>query len=533
MLCLPNLEDGRKTAILAGVLLTLTGCTVGPDFVKPSTPENAGFTPKPLTRSTVSTDLPGDQAQSFIEGMDIPFTWWTAFGSPALDKLVERALRHNPTVTIAQATLRQAQEMVYAQQGYFLPTISGDYNFERQQLAGNLGGNSPGVQGNGSTISTYQNPSGPAPYNGPVTYNFHTAQLTVGYTADVFGGNRRQVESLEAQAESQRYLLQATYVTLIDNVVAAGIQEASTRDQIALVTEIINVNTTSVEILRAQFRNGYAMTIDVAGAEAALAQARQLLPPLVNQLDQTRDLIRALVGNLPNQDVEEIESLSTLRLPTELPLSLPSKIIEQRPDVKAAEQQVRSANAQVGVAIAARLPQFSLSGSAGGGASHLSQIFDNGGPFWTLVGEVSAPLFDGNTLLHRERAADQALIQANAQYRSTVITAYQNVADTLHQITSDGDALKAARDAEQAAKTILDITLKRNQAGYVDWLTLHAAEIGYQQAQLNLIQARAVRFGDTAALYQALGGGWWNRSDQASDNTQGDFLLDQTKWLTP
>jgi NodT family efflux transporter outer membrane factor (OMF) lipoprotein len=275
------------------------------------------------------------------------------------------------------------------------------------------------------------------------------------------------------------------------------------------------------------------MAIDVAGAEAALAQARQLLPPLVNQLDQTRDLIRALAGNLPNQDVEEVESLGSLKLPTELPLSLPSKIIEQRPDVRAAEEQMRSANAQVGVAIAARLPQFSITGTAGGGASKFSQMFDNGGPFWSLIGDVSAPLFDGNTLLHHERAANQALIQATEQYRSTVITAYQNVADALHAITTDAEALKASREAEQAAKTILDITLKQNQIGYVDWLTLYSAEIGYDQAELNVIQARAVRFGDTAALYQALGGGWWNRTDQASDNTQGDALLDMTKWLTP
>jgi NodT family efflux transporter outer membrane factor (OMF) lipoprotein len=288
-------------------IAAVAGCAVGPNFRKPVAPAGAGYTTAPLPEATASANALGGDAQRFVMGQDLPFEWWEAFGSPALNSLVEKALRANPSIKTAQAALRQAQELVYAQQGYFFPTVAADYNFERQKLAGNLSGSSaPGDQGNGTNITAFQNPSpNPPPHNTPLYYNFHTAQLTVGYTPDVFGGNRRKVESLDAQAQMQRFELEATYITLASNVVAAAIQEASTRAQIAATKEIIGYNEKSLKILRDKFRLGYAMRIDVAAQEAALAQAKQLLPPLEKQFEQTRDLIRALVGNLPNQEIEE------------------------------------------------------------------------------------------------------------------------------------------------------------------------------------------------------------------------------------
>jgi NodT family efflux transporter outer membrane factor (OMF) lipoprotein len=296
-------------------------------------------------------------------------------------------------------------------------------------------------------------------------------------------------------------------------VVGAAIQEASVRAQIAATQAIIADMQKSLDILRNKSRNGYAMRLDVAAQEAALAQAQQLLPPLQKQFEQTRDLIRLLVGNLPNEDVTETFELDALTLPTDLPLSLPSKIIEQRPDVRAAEQQLRSYNAQVGVAIANRLPQFSITGAVGGNASVFSQMFSSGGPFWDIIGSASATLFDGNTLLHQQRAAQQAFLQAASQYRLTVLAAYQNVADTLHAMLADADALGAAVASERAAKLELDLTRLRRTAGYTDYLTELSAEATYETAVLALVQAQALRFGDTAALYQSLGGGWWNRPD--------------------
>ena len=507
-------STGLATTLALAALLS--ACSVGPDFKRPAAPENPGYAPQPLPQTTASAAVQGGAAQHFVAGADIPFDWWTVYRSPALDALVEKAFRANPTIEQAKAALRQAQEGVYAQQGFFYPTVGVSYQFERQMVAGNLASSvAPGVQGNGHAIEAFQSTS--PPYNKALYYNFHTAQLTVGYTPDVFGLNRRQVESLEAQEAVQRYELEATYITLAANVVAAAVQEVATRAQIAAVKEIIDENVKGLELLRAEQKDGYAMGIDVAAQEAALAAARAMLPPLQLQYEQTRDLIRALVGNLPNQDVEQTFDLASLHLPEDIPLSIPSKLVDQRPDVRAAEEQLRSANAQVGVAIANRLPLFSLTGDIGGTATVFSQMFSPGGPFWAIIGSVTQTVFDGGTLLHRERAADQALYQAAAQYRSTVITAYQNVADTLHALVSDADALSAALDAEVAAKKTLDLTQAQMKSGYVNYLTLLSAEQAYQQALLTLVQAQATRFGDTAALFEALGGGWWNRREAADE----------------
>jgi NodT family efflux transporter outer membrane factor (OMF) lipoprotein len=236
-----------------------------------------------------------------------------------------------------------------------------------------------------------------------------------------------------------------------------------------------------------------------------------MLPPLTKQLAQTRDLIRALVGNLPNEDVPETFTLETLHLPAELPLSLPSKLVEQRPDIRAAEAQLHSASAQVGVAVAARLPQFSITGAYGGNAAVFSQMFSPSGQFFSIAGSLAQTLFDGGTLRHRQRAADEALVQAAQQYRSTVLTAFENVADTLHAIDADAQSLAAAVQSEEAARRTLDITHRQAQSGYVDDLTLLLADEAYQQAVIGSVQARATRLGDAAALFQALGGGWWNR----------------------
>ena len=498
-------RPGRTSLILAA-LSAMSACAAGPDFKRPEAPANAGFTLTPLPAKTESAPSHGGEAQQFAIGRDIQFDWWKLFQSPGLDALVAQAFKNNPTIDSAQAALKQAQENVYAQQGYFFPTVTAGYTFERQQLAGNLSSNAPGLQGNGSVIG-----GGGAK---PVTYNFHTVQLTVGYTPDVFGGNRREVESLQATADNQRFMLEATYITLASNVVAAALQEASFKAQIDATKEIIRINEEALKILHDQLRFGYAMGIDVAAQEASLAQVKAQLPPLEKGYEQTRDLIRAMAGNLPNQDVAETFELAALHLPEEPPVSLPSKLIEQRPDVRAAEEQMHSASAEVGVSIAAMVPQFNITESVGGAASAFGQMLSPGGPFWTLAGGVTQPLFDGFTLLHKKRAAEQALIQAQAQYRSTVISAFQNVADTLHALVSDAAALAADVEAEKAAKVTLDLTLRQTQVGYVPYLTLLTAEATYQTALATRVQAQATRFGDTAALYQALGGGWWNREGQ-------------------
>ena len=508
-------------AIRAGLFVTLTAlaasCAVGPRYHRLEAPANAGYTPMPLPESTAGADVHGGEVQRLLKDRDIPFEWWALFKSPALDALVERAFKANPTIAAAQAALAQAREMVYAQRGYFFPTIDANYDFERQKIAGNLTlDNVPGVEGNGDDLLPPVQNLNTYPHTHPFFYDLHTAELTVGFVPDVFGANWRQVETLAAQEDAQRFVLEATYITLASNIVAAAIQEASLRAQIDATRQIIDADERSLQILRDQFRLGFATRIDVAAQEAALGQARMLLPPLQKQFEQTRDLLRVLVGNLPNQDVAETFELDELQLPAELPLSLPARIIEQRPDVRAAEAQLYAANAHVGVAVAAMLPQFSITGNLGGNADQFAWMFRTGGPFWALAGGVTQPIFQGGTLLHRKRAAEAALKQAAAQYQNTVITAYQNVADTLHASLSDSDALAADVRAETAAKVTYDLTRRQMEAGYVSSLALLSAETAYQQTLLARVQAQAARFGDTVALFQALGGGWWNRKEVAA-----------------
>jgi NodT family efflux transporter outer membrane factor (OMF) lipoprotein len=499
---------GMRQVLLVVSVLVIASCAVGPEYHRPEAPITAGYGPTPLPEVSLSSPIHGGDAQRFVTGRDLPFEWWQAFQSPALNALVAEAFKANPTIPAAQAALAQAQELVRAQRGFYYPGVTTGFQAERVKVAGNnTQSSSLGIQGSGENLGQ---PLQPAV---PLYYQFYTAGLTVGFVPDVFGANRRQVESLAAQRDTLRFALEATSVTLASNVVAAAIQEASVRAQIAATQQIIEAETKSLQILHDQFRLGLTMRIDVAAQEAALAQAQTLLPPLQKQFEQTRDLIRVLVGNLPNQDASETFELEALQLPLELPLSLPGRIIEQRPDVRAAEAQLHAANAQVGVAVAALLPQFSITGTLGGNAAQIPQLFRSGGPFWTLIGGVDQPVFEGGTLLHTKRAAQAALNQAGALYQSAVISAYQNVADTLRASLSDAEALAGAVETEKATKLTYDLTRRQMEAGYANYLSLLSAETAYNQALLTRVQAQATRYGDTVAMFQALGGGWWNRAE--------------------
>src|SRR5208337_4408689 len=311
------------TAAFAAVAL-LSGCAVGPDFHRPTLPAIDGYTAQPLTAKSSAANVPGGEEQRFVMGMDIPQQWWTLFKSPTLNALIEKSLKTNPTIDAAKAALRQARENVSAQVGYYYPTVQAGFSASRAKDSG--------------TIS-------PVLSSGEEPYNLRTAQVSVGYTPDVFGSNRRQVESLTAQADFQRFQLEATYLTLTSNVVAAAIQEASLRSQISATLSIIKIETEMLAQLRRQLELGYVAGLDVAAQEAALAQAQQTLPPLQNQLAQTRDLLAALAGRFPNEELEEKFEFAALSLPQELPVSLPSKLVEQRPDVRAAEEQLHSSSA--------------------------------------------------------------------------------------------------------------------------------------------------------------------------------------------
>ncbi|MEI8401609.1 MAG: efflux transporter outer membrane subunit [Alcaligenaceae bacterium] len=505
-----------KYCVVAFVCTAITGCAVGPDYQRPELPQSKGYgtATEVSTTSTGTTSQPGGD-QRLAVGADIRNDWWTLFRSPALNTLIEQAFAASPTVEIAQQALKVAQQNVYAQQGYFFPTVQANYMPTRTQLPGNLGGNSPGVQGDGNYIGAYQgtpaNQGGTAPYNGSTVFNFHTAQLTVGFTPDIFGLNRRAVESLQAQTDAQKFQLQAAYITLASNVVAAAVQDGMLRKQIDITKEMIEANETAVALVKRQQKSGYASQLDFSIQESALGQVKQLLPPLQKQFEQNRDLLRVLVGRTQDQDVPAFD-LASFKLPDELPLSLPSQLVEQRPDIKAAEQLLRATNAQIGVARATRFPQLSLSGTLGGTASNFNQMFWAGsGGFFELALNLAQPIFAGGTLMHREYAATEAQKQAAAQYRLTVITAFQNVADTLHAIKSDAQAMAIVNDLTAAAKKTYELSGRQHASGYLDRLALINAQQTYRQALLNTAQIQASRLGNTAALLQALGGGWWNK----------------------
>lgn len=508
-----------KSLPFLAVTAMLFGCAAGPDFKRPEAPKATAYSPQGLPALS--------KVQQFNTTQNIDADWWKVFQSPAINQLVARAFKNNPSIESAQAALKQAQENVVFQQGFFYPSVGVSYAASRNKLAGNMGGNSPGLQADGTLIQTYANPAGPT-FNGPAYYNFHTSQLSVNYVPDLFGLNRRQVESVQAQAEAQRMQLEATYITLASNVIAAALQEASLRAQLVAVKKFVAGNQEMLVILQKQFELGFVSQLEVANQTSLLAQSEQSLPPLQKQLDQTRNLIRALAGNTPDQEVNETFELSQIQLPQNLPLSLPSQIIEQRPDVRAAEAQLHSATALYGVAIANRLPQFSITGAIGGMATNPGWMYEAGGQFFNLSTNVAQTIFDGGTLKAKSRAAQQAVVQAGADYRSTVIAALQNVADTLAAIQADAEVFKSAEAAERANFSVLELTRLQYQQGFVSYQALLLAEQNYQLTALTLAQAQAARLGDTAALYQALGGGWWQK-DQADQADQTKKLASVTR----
>jgi NodT family efflux transporter outer membrane factor (OMF) lipoprotein len=481
-----NGRVGCRTLVPLCVAAAGLCACVGPNFHRPAAPSVDRYTVEALPSQTASAPGPGGAAQQFLTGQEVPRDWWTRFGSPQLDTLVTEALRANPNVQAAQAALRQAMENTAAQRGSYFPAVQAGFDASRELNA--VGVLAPNLA------------------SGTALYNLYTPQVTVTYVPDIFGANRRAVESLAAQAEASRFQLDATYLTLTANVVTAAIQEAGLRAQIAATMRMIALEREALAVLRHELDLGAIAEGDVFAQDAALAQLEATLPPLNRQLQQTRDLLAVLTGHLPADFKPVSFDLDQLQLPTELPLGVPSQLVERRPDVRAAEAQLHAATAQVGVAIANLLPQLTLTGDIGSSATAMNDLFKAGTGFWFVGASLSQTLFEGGTLLHRKRAADAALDQAGALYRSAVLTAFQNVADALHALNTDADALNAAGRAEAAAQKSLEVARRQLELGSVSYLALVSAEQTYQQAVISLTQARANRVADTAALFQALGG---------------------------
>jgi cobalt-zinc-cadmium resistance protein CzcA len=476
-------------AVAAG----MAGCAVGPDFRRPDAPNTAGYTRTPLPTQTVSSESADGTAQRFVPGADVPAAWWQTFRSPQLDALVDAALHANPDLQAADAALRQARQTLAAQRGAYLPSADLQVNASRQkdaQTSAEDAGNSP--------------------------YSLRTAQLNVSYALDVFGATRRQVEGAAAQVDVQRFQRDAAYLSLTANVVNAAIQVASLRAQLDATCEQIAIAESLLDITRRQHAIGAAGGTDLAAQQAALAQTRAALPPLQKQLEQQRDLLAVLAGRLPSEGVDDTFQLDTLQLPAELPLTLPSQLVERRPDIRAAEAQLHAASAAIGVAEAARFPSFTLTANVGSSAASFSQLFKSGNGLWLAGGGVLQPLFHGGALARQQRAAEAAYDQAQAQYRGVVLQGFQEVSGALTALRSDAEALHLASEAEAATRRSLDMAQQQHALGAIGGAELLQSRQAYQEAQATLVQARAARYSDTVALYQALGGGDGWRADPST-----------------
>jgi len=476
---------GKAVLALAVIAALPTGCAVGPNYKQPPAPSTKGYVPGGLPPNTAASDAKGGSAQRYVEDLDIPGQWWTLFQSADLNALIGRALAHNPTLESAQAALRQANETLAAQRGTYYPSVTGSVGAQRSKSSGAAIGE---------------------PQLGSYYYTLNSATVNVSYGIDAFGGTRRQVEALKAQSDYQQYALEASYLSLTANIVTTAVSEASVRAQIAATEDIVRSQQKQLDIVERRVSAGGASRADVAQQQATLANTLATLPPLRNQLAQLRNQLATYTGDLPADFEGGAFTLDSLSLPADLPVSLPSKLVEQRPDVREYAALLHQATAQVGVATANMLPQLSLTGSFGGEAVKFSNIFDPASIVWSIAASVTQPIFKGGQLVHQRRAAIAAAQEAAANYKSTVLTAFQNVSNTLVALGADADAFAASANADRAAAVSLELVRAQYGSGAASYVQVLTAEQTYQSAEIALVKTRAQRYADTAALFQALGG---------------------------
>ncbi|MEO6799822.1 MAG: efflux transporter outer membrane subunit [Rhodanobacter sp.] len=486
----PIRRQNAACTIALLVVLTLTGCAVGPDYHRPDAPAVDRFTDRPLPAKTATARTADGDAQRFLHGRDVPARWWTTFDNAELTRRVDAALRHSPSIASAQAALRQAQENARAAGAMSFPSIDASAGVTRQKQSG-------------------------ATFGGALTFSpltVYNASVSVSYGIDLFGGTRRGIEAQAALADVQQAQTDATYLTLAANVVTASLQEASLREQLRATGEILDSQRKSLHIAEQQQQIGAKSLSDTLAVRAQLATTAASLPPLRARLAATRNQLATYLGTTPAQLELSPLQLDAITLPKDIPVSLPSVLVAQRPDIRAASAQLHAATAEVGVATAAMLPQISLSASGGSQALSAGDLFSAGTRAWSLGLGLTQPLFHGGELRHRKLAAQAGLDKALADWQQTVLVAFQNVADALQALQYDAQGLAAQVTADDAASRQLALTGEQYRLGATGYLNLLNAERSYQQAHIALIQARAGRLADTAVLYAALGGGWHGES---------------------
>jgi NodT family efflux transporter outer membrane factor (OMF) lipoprotein len=482
-----------RPLLASACLMLLTACAVGPNYHRPKLSPSAGYGADAVSPPPFLGE-PGPTRPQLVSGADIPADWWRVYHCAELDALVTRALNNSPTVKAAQHALRAAREQAIAQRGAYYPSISASIQPSHQDFAKDLSSQT---------------------FKGNDIYDLTTTQVSASYAPDFFGANARALETLVAQQDQQRFELEAARLTLASNVVAAALQDALLRAEIDQTEKIVANQRQTLASFERQHELGQASDADVAAQRALLAQVQSALPGLVKALRINRDLLGALVGITPGEPLDVHFTFADFTLPEPMPLSLPAQLVEHRPDVRIAEAQLHAASAQVGVAAAARWPSVQIDAVAGSAALRFLPQFNRVSNFWSVTGTITQPIFEGGMLLHRERAARAAYDEAAEQYRATVVSAFQNTADVLHALWSDADALQAAQTAQAATARSLTISQQQLELGDLSRNAVLAAEQADGQARLALLQAEGNRYADAAALYQALGGGWWNTGKAA------------------
>lgn len=468
------------------ILAMLSGCVVGPNFVRPAAPDTDRYTRELQSEATVKAN---GQTQHFTNSNMLSADWWKLFQSPELNALVNQAITNNPTLKASEASLLQSQDSMRAGYGVFFPQIQATTGVSRQRTAAPQG---QGLQTN-SRI-----------------FNLITLSSSVSYALDVFGGARRSVESLRAQADYQRYENVAAYLMLSANVVNTSIARAAYAGEIDITQQLIKLEKEQLRLTQAQVHAGTSPYANVLGIQSLIAAQQASLAPLEQNLSQTQHLLATLEDEFPSQaDLPDID-LNKLSLPIDLPVSLPSELVNQRPDILAAEAQMHVASAKIGVATALMFPSFSLDGTFGVSGSNFGNLTAASGKFWSIGPTATIPLFQGTTLWFGRRAAIDAYQQSRAYYRQTVLSAFAQVADSLKGLEHDAQGLQAQVEAKRAAEEELKLLQANYRAGLVDYLAVLTADIQFHETSIAYLQAVAQRYQDTVALFVALGGGWWN-----------------------
>jgi NodT family efflux transporter outer membrane factor (OMF) lipoprotein len=464
--------DRRTIVILLGLLQI--GCAAGPDFVRPKAPE---------TNKYLAGKLPNLQSQHLAIGQEIPKEWWKLFRSHKLNSLIKLGLENNADLNSARAVLRAAMEDARAtKSSIYYPNIQLDAATSRQKAG----------------LTTSQT----------TVYNLYKPSVNASYTLDIFGGGKRQIEAKQAIVDYQQYTLELAHLSLIANIINAAITEANLREQIKLTKDFIEINKNKLAIIEQQFILGGISNSDVLLQKAALAQISTTLPPLEKSLNQNRHTMAVLVGRTPSEQQLPQFKMGDLVLPSKLPISLPSKLILQRPDIQAAEALLRKASADIGIATAALFPQFNLTAGYGYQSTEIKDLFKASSVIWNYSIQASQLLFDGGALRAQKKSKIAAYDQAAEKYRQTVLLALQNVADSLKALEGDANVLKFQGDYEAFSQKSYQLLEQQYKLGAEEYLSVLTVEQQYKLARLDKIKAIAQRYTDTVALFQALGGGW-------------------------